>query len=56
MITILSGFPDNVIAIACQGRVTRKDYDDVLAPAVTATLAQTHMWTAPSSQGVFAVL
>ena len=38
MIRILSGFPPNVVAIACEGRVTRKDYDDVLVPAVTAAL------------------
>ena len=35
MIRILSGFPENVVAVACEGRVTRKDYDDVLVPAVT---------------------
>jgi hypothetical protein len=38
MIRISSGFPSNVVAIACEGRVTRKDYDDVLVPAVTAAL------------------
>ena len=38
MIKILSQFPDNVVAIACEGHVTRKDYDDVLVPAVTAAL------------------
>jgi hypothetical protein len=38
MIRILSRFPENVVAVACEGRVTRKDYDDVLVPAVTATL------------------
>jgi hypothetical protein len=38
MIRILSGFPENVVAVACEGRVTRKDYDDVLVPAVTAGL------------------
>ena len=35
MIRILSGFPENVVAVACEGRVTRQDYDDVLVPAVT---------------------
>jgi hypothetical protein len=35
MIRMLSGFPENVVAVACEGRVTRKDYDDVLVPAVT---------------------
>ena len=38
MIELLSGFSGNVVAIACEGRVTRKDYDDVLVPAVTAAL------------------
>ena len=38
MIRILSGFLSSVVAIACEGRVTRKDYDDVLVPAVTAAL------------------
>lgn len=38
MIRISSEFPDNVVAIACEGRVTRKDYDDVLVPAVKAAL------------------
>jgi hypothetical protein len=35
MIRILSGFLENVVAVACKGRVTRKDYEDVLVPAVT---------------------
>ena len=38
MIRILSGFPENVVAVACEGRVTRKDYDDILVPTVTAAL------------------
>ena len=38
MIRSLSGFPENVVAVVCEGRVTRKDYDDVLVPAVTAAL------------------
>jgi hypothetical protein len=38
MIKILSQFPENVVAIACEGRVRRKDYDDVLVPAVKAAL------------------
>ena len=25
--------PENVVAIACEGRVSRNDYDDVLVPA-----------------------
>jgi hypothetical protein len=38
MIRILSRFPENVVAVTCEGRVTRKDYDDVLLPAVIAAL------------------
>ena len=38
MIEQLSGFPDNVVAFVCSGRVTRADYDTVLVPAVTAAL------------------
>jgi hypothetical protein len=38
MIRLLTGFPDNVLAAACEGHVTRQDYDDVLIPAVNAAL------------------
>jgi len=38
MIRLLTGFPENVLAVACEGHVTRKDYADVLIPAVTAAL------------------
>jgi hypothetical protein len=38
MISILEGFPGNVVAVACEGRVVRKDYDDVLVPAVNSAL------------------
>lgn len=38
MIKLLSGFSGNVVAIACEGHVTRKDYEDVLVPAVIAAL------------------
>lgn len=41
MIEQLSGFPDNVLAFVCSGRVTKKDYDAVLVPAVLAAL-RTH--------------
>lgn len=40
MIEALSGFPDNVVALACRGHVTRKDYKDVLIPTVEAALHQ----------------
>ncbi len=39
MIELLKGFPSNVVAIACHGEVTKKDYDDVLIPAVEKALA-----------------
>ncbi len=38
MIELLSGFPDNVLACVCSGRVTRADYDQVLVPAVEKAL------------------
>jgi SpoIIAA-like len=38
MTRILGGFPENVVAVAGEGLVTRKDYQDVLVPAVTAAL------------------
>jgi hypothetical protein len=38
MIEALEGFPDNVVAFACRGHVSRKDYDDVLVPAVEQAL------------------
>ena len=40
MIRILNGFPKNVVAVTCEGRVTRGDYDTVLAPAVAAALQE----------------
>jgi SpoIIAA-like len=38
MIEILTGFPDNVVAAAATGVVTRRDYQDVLEPQVELTL------------------
>jgi hypothetical protein len=38
MIALEQGFPDNVIAVDCKGRVTRSDYERVLIPAVEAAL------------------
>ncbi len=38
MIRLLEGFPDNVVAVSCEGQVTRRDYEDVLIPAVEAAL------------------
>jgi hypothetical protein len=41
MIERLAGFPGNVAAFRCNGRVTKEDYDGVLLPAVGNTL-RTH--------------
>jgi hypothetical protein len=38
MIEMLKGFPENVLALACRGKVTRQDYETVLIPAVEAAL------------------
>ena len=38
MIESLAGFPDNVAAFRCSGRVTRRDYETVLIPAVERKL------------------
>lgn len=38
MIEQLSGFPGNVAAFVCTGRVTKADYDAVLLPAVRKAL------------------
>lgn len=34
MIETLAGFPDSVVAMSAKGRVTRKDYEEVLIPKV----------------------
>jgi hypothetical protein len=41
MITLLPGFPDNIIGVSASGRVTAADYETVLIPAVDAAL-KTH--------------
>jgi len=38
MIELLKGFPDNTIAAAGRGQVTKRDYDTVLVPAVEKAL------------------
>jgi SpoIIAA-like len=40
MIEVLAGFPDNIVACAAKGQVTKKDYDDVLIPRVKEALAR----------------
>lgn len=34
MITIMSGLPDNILGVFAEGRVTGKDYETVLIPAL----------------------
>ena len=41
MIKRLMDFPGNVVALVCQGRVTKADYNSVLVPAVLDAL-RTH--------------
>ena len=38
MIEILKDFPDNVVAISCEGQVTKEDYDGIFVPAILKTL------------------
>jgi hypothetical protein len=38
LIEILKDFPDNVIALSCEGQVTKEDYDGILVPAILKAL------------------
>ena len=40
MIEALTNFPDNVIAIACHGHVTKADYETVLIPDIENKLSR----------------
>ena len=40
MIEVLGGFPPTVLSFACNGQVTRQDYETVLLPAVEYALTQ----------------
>jgi hypothetical protein len=40
MIEILKNFPDNVIALSCEGQVTKEDYDGILVPAILKALSR----------------
>ena len=40
MIEILRNFPDNVIALSCEGQVTKENYDRILIPAILKALKQ----------------
>lgn len=39
MLEVIVGFPENVVAISAKGKVTGKDYESVLIPAVEKALA-----------------
>ena len=41
MIELLKGFPENIVAVSCEGKVTKSDYDTVLVPTVEKAL-KTH--------------
>jgi hypothetical protein len=38
MIEILRNFPDNVVAISCEGQVTKENYERIFIPAVLDAL------------------
>ncbi len=40
MIELLEGFPDGVVAASAKGRVTKRDYDEVLIPRVNDVIAR----------------
>ena len=40
MIELLEGFPDNVVACAAKGQVTKEDYERVLIPSVERALTR----------------
>ncbi|MGD9670617.1 MAG: STAS/SEC14 domain-containing protein [Hyphomicrobiaceae bacterium] len=57
MIERLEGYPDNICAFVCHGRVTREDYKDVLVPAVEAAFKKhdklrLYYETAPDFTGI----
>ena len=38
MIEILKNFSDNVVAISCEGQITKEDYEGVFVPAILKAL------------------
>ena len=40
MLTLLTDFPDDVIAVVAHGEITKKDYTDTLIPAVEKALTK----------------
>src|SRR5262249_61393388 len=40
MIEVLPNFPDGVVAMRCEGHITRQDYEQVVIPTLEAALKQ----------------
>jgi hypothetical protein len=40
MIKLLDGFPEGTVAVACEGHVTREDYEKILIPRINEALAR----------------
>ncbi len=40
MIEFVEGFPENVVAFAAKGHVTKRDYDELLIPKISEALAR----------------
>jgi hypothetical protein len=40
MIEVLQGFPEDIVAFSAKGRITHRDYQDVLIPKVKEALAR----------------
>jgi hypothetical protein len=40
MIKLLDGFPEEIVAVGCEGQVTREDYERILIPRVNEALAR----------------
>ena len=40
MIELLKGFPEGIVAAVAKGRVTRRDYDEILIPAIEAAFGR----------------
>jgi hypothetical protein len=40
MMKILDGFAETIVAVACEGRVTREDYERILIPRLNEALAR----------------
>ena len=52
MIKILKDFPEGVVAAVATGRVTRRDYDEILIPAVEAAFCHGRRFAAIMSSAV----